>query len=205
MIRNHSLILIGGILSATIPMSANAALEPRLSGKAYYDTETNLTWAIPVEAKTISEQVEFVSNLVIDGIGDWKIPGSREFFTFTYSNSTCPDTFFGCPPHLPLPPLDAHLPEYGWSTYWVNLGPNLYPWITHYDGAVIVDEILYGAYRPTLLDSIPYIDLMTRASVWPVHTGDVALIPEPATYAMLLAGLGLMAFRRNRSVKLTSY
>ncbi len=40
-----------------------------------------------------------------------------------------------------------------------------------------------------------------QLSAWAVRSGDVAPIPEPETYAMLLAGLGLLGFaarRRNR-------
>lgn len=178
--------------------SANATLEPRLGGQAYYDTETNLTWAITDNIeRTIVDQLNFVSNLVIDGVSGWRIPSHHpEFFTFTFSHSGCPDTFPGCPPHLPLPPLDAHLPDYGWGQSWVSLGPNPYPWITHYDGAVMVDNIVYAAYRPAYIDWQPYPNLTTTASVWPVMTGDVALVPEPETYAMLLAGLGLLGVVR---------
>ena len=120
---------VAAITALLSSVSANATLEPRLGGKAYYDTETDLTWAITDNIqRTIVDQLDFVSNLVIDGIDGWRIPGSMAFSTFTNSHSACPDTPFGCSPLLPLPPLDAHLPEYGWGTYWVNLCPNLYPW-----------------------------------------------------------------------------
>ncbi len=35
-------------------------------------------------------------------------------------------------------------------------------------------------------------------SAWAVHPGDVAAVPEPETYAMMLAGLGLMGFVARR-------
>lgn len=33
---------------------------------------------------------------------------------------------------------------------------------------------------------------------WAVRNGDVVAVPEPATYAMLLAGLGLVGFAARR-------
>lgn len=172
--------------------SANATLEPRLSGKAYYDTETNLTWAAPVDARTISEQVTFVSNLVIDGIGGWRIPSWQELPDFITNHSICDDMY--CFNRTLLPPLDIYQSSLSWN--WVSAGPSeliqvVTPWMR---GAVVdFDGIAYAAYGHWYGFLEP-VNSSHSFSTWPVHTGDVALVPEPATYAMLLAGLGLLGF-----------
>ena len=115
--------------------SANATLEPRLGGKAYCDTETNLTWAAPVDARTISEQVTFVSNLVIEGVGGWRIPSFyREFSSLLINHFVCtdPDT---CAPRVPLPPIDIY--DFALGGNWVDLGPYIYPVTPVYDGAIV--------------------------------------------------------------------
>jgi hypothetical protein len=169
--------------------AANATLESRLSGKAYYDTDTGLTWAGPeytVTPRTSAEQAAFLSTLNIGGIGDWRIPSSLEFFKLTYTHSHCSDDPLMCSLRLPDAPLDTY-PASSWGYFtWVIAGIS--------EGI----DIIYGAYRPALLEGYPLPDdgKMTF-SVWPVHTGDVpviALVPEPQTYAMLLAGLGLVGF-----------
>lgn len=180
-------------------VSANAALEPRLGGKAYYDTETNLTWAAPVEAKIISEQVEFVSNLFIDGIGGWRIPDINEFSIYTGNHSTCSDPAIGCIIVAPLPPLDSYQYYFfgGWN--WVSVGTYVNPFVTPHDGFAVYNDVIYTGYSPALREGIPDVYPSASFSAWPVHTGDVALIPEPSTYAMLLAGLWLIILSCSRS------
>lgn len=174
--------------------SANAALEPRLDGKAYYDTETNLTWAAPVDARTISEQVTFVSNLVIDGIGGWRIPDWQELPDFITNHSICGDMY--CFNRTLLPPLDIYQSSLSWN--WVSAGPSelIQFGVSLMKSAVIdFDGIAYGAYG-YWHGFLEPVNSSHSFSTWPVHTGDVALVPEPATYAMLLAGLGLLGVVR---------
>ncbi|WMJ08809.1 PEP-CTERM sorting domain-containing protein [Nitrosomonas sp. sh817] len=187
--------------------SANATLEPRLDGKAYYDTESNLTWATPAAARSIKEQIAFVSDLVIDGIDGWRIPDRPEFYNFTNNYSDCSyPTGGGCPPYIPASPIDEY--SWAWGVNWISHGPSSAP-DGYEDFSVTVSGILYGTYIPAyangyMLDFVMLINDQDNAhyTVWPVQTGDVALIPEPQTYVMLLAGLGLVGvavFRRIRS------
>ncbi|MBL0011303.1 MAG: hypothetical protein IPP22_10540 [Nitrosomonas sp.] len=57
-------IILSALTAATMAASwgANATLEPRLNGQAYYDTESDLTWTADVNingSKTIDEQLSF--------------------------------------------------------------------------------------------------------------------------------------------------
>jgi hypothetical protein len=45
-----------------------------------------------------------------------------------------------------------------------------------------------------------YID-GTEFNAWAVRPGDVAAVPEPETYSLLLAGLGLLGFAAHRKSK----
>lgn len=177
--------------------SANATLEPRLGGKAYYDTNTNLTWYNQdIERRTIGEQVEFVANLVVDGIGGWRIPKYMEFAMFARGYSVCIEALGHCAGFDPLPPLDLHARHFG-ELNWIDAGA-VYPPDPPGDGegAVYNDIVYYAASGTSMYFSPPYVYSYDTFSVWPVMTGDVALVPEPQTYAMLLAGLGLLGVVR---------
>lgn len=187
-----------------VSASANATLEPRLGGKAYYDTESNLTWATPAAARSIKEQIAFVSDLIIDGIDGWRIPDRPEFFNFTNNYSDCSyPTGGGCPPYIPASPIDEY--SWAWGVNWISHGSYNNTPDGYEDFAVTVYGITYGTYIPAyangyMLDFVMLINDQDNAryTVWPVHTGDVALIPEPATYAMLLAGLGLLGLMTHK-------
>ena len=187
--------------------SANATLEPRLGGKAYYDTETNLTWAAPVEPRSIGEQIEFVSNMIIDGIGGWRISGVNELPSLITNNSECvSDGYISCLYRDIHPPLDS-FPMYAYGWIWVDGGQYIDMFSTPVrDGAIVHDGVIYDGYGPGRVYLEPFYpgklfptDLL---GAWPVHNGDVALVPEPETYAMLLMGLGLLGFmgRRENSI-----
>jgi hypothetical protein len=172
--------------------TANATLESRLSGMAYYDTDTNLTWAAPgyiLSEDTFFNQIDKLLTYTLGGIGEWSAPNAAEFFSLVIDHSV-PILFDGIPIGLldPIPPLDF---ESLYSWYWVG------SWY----GSVFV-------YRPGTLEGFPgdVSPSLSDFRVWQVHHGDVPLtaIPEPQTYAMLLAGLGLMGFSMKRSAINTS-
>ncbi|WP_240142348.1 PEP-CTERM sorting domain-containing protein [Nitrosomonas oligotropha] len=165
----------------TAAATANATLEPRLSGMAYYDTDTGLTWAAPEQNLTLGlnyfEYESFMTTFSLGGTGGWEIPKVRELMDFAANHSII--IGWGGPGSIPLPPLDKP----GWvNWYWVS---------------DVIGIINRTAFSPGMLDTYPFSDPgITGFSVWPVHHGDVPLVavPEPSTYAMLLAGLGLLGF-----------
>lgn len=186
----QSAVIASLLLAAS---NANATLEPRLNGQAYYDTETNLTWTADPnlnDDKNLEEQFNFLSSLSIEGVSDWRIPSEAELRSIVSITADCPwpGVCFQVGPFEP------------WAfRYWYLTsfeGPNDY--LAH--GS---DGRYYFAYSPSWDEYFPadVHALYSYFAVWPVHTGDVAAIsavPEPETYAMLLAGLGLLGFMARR-------
>lgn len=165
--------------------TANATLEPRLSGMAYYDTVTDLTWMAPEHAlylgMTYDEYAAFMPTFILGGTGDWEIPTIETFVKAIDINSV----------HLPdgstiLPPIA----EGGWYLVTSAAKPETIPfgfYPNYYSGSPYPAEIY------------PFPERDTRVyKVLGIHHGDVPLVavPEPSTYAMLLAGLGLVGFRK---------
>ena len=106
--KNRIAAAMGGLMLCA-SFAANATLEPRLSGMAYYDTVTDLTWMSPWEAlylgMTYTEYADFMPTFILGGTGDWEIPTFEAFIKAIDINSV----------HLPdgstiLPPIA----EGGW-------------------------------------------------------------------------------------------
>lgn len=195
--KKKALITIGGLLMIASTV-ANATLEPRLSGMAYYDTETNLTWVAPeytVTNRTAPDQLEFVSKLSVSGTGDWRIPAEIEFRNFIYTHSDCSSVIPFC---FPAEPLASHLSSSptGWDTFY-----GIEPFVL-IDSKTGDKHTLYGGgFRPYDNEGYPGdIWINSAFPVWPVHDGDVGItaVPEPKTYAMLLAGLAFFGFSTSR-------
>jgi len=191
-------IILSTITAATMAASwgANATLEPRLNGQAYYDTETDLTWTADLninDHKTIDEQLSFLSTFTIDGIGGWRIPNNTEINDIVRRNSDCSQITI-CSPTGPFN-----------TEYWGN-GRQWFQAHATTDGQGYLQMYAHGSdgkyYFAVDLYSTEYYPANMEGNwgtfnIWPVHTGDVASIsavPEPETYAMLLAGLGLIGF-----------
>ncbi|MBS0484928.1 MAG: hypothetical protein JSS06_06905 [Proteobacteria bacterium] len=184
--------IINGILVAVLMVAASTAsatLESRLSGMAYYDTDTGLTWAAPVytiPGKPFFEQVSFLSTFTLGGTSDWEIPALSEFsaFIFSHSDHSIPWML------IPYPPLDTDMSAWN-AWYWVD--------------KATASGSPYG-YRPSTNEFYPgdvYLSL-SDFDVWPVHVGDVPVVavPEPQTYAMLLVGIGLIRLFSSKKDKL---
>lgn len=81
-------------------------------------------------------------------------------------------------------------------------------WIVREPGQVWPPSLAWATDGFVHYPGVVQLDLLTGATyqqegyAWAVRSGDVAAIPEPAGYALLMAGLGVVAFatRRNRTV-----
>lgn len=172
-------------LLLTASATANATLEPRLGGAAYYDTVKNLTWTTDANIHgrhSYFDHASWVSTLVIDGVDGWRLPGIYEMPSSLSGHgvySSTPAPFVNVAP--------------GW---YVSKDPGYSGWggDPHPDNYIQV----YTFCCPILLDPIQSVSKDGSFYLWPVHTGDVAALPSPvpetSTYAMLLAGLGLIGF-----------
>jgi len=162
----------------------------------------------PNGRKTINEQLDYLSNLVIDGVSGWRIPDLSELFSIRAETVDCSmaEIHYYCLLNQDGP-FENNSGDFNW--YFVNPLAATSAEGNSYGYAHGTDGNYYHAYRIQQLESYPapfegYGNYFTFAA-WPVHTGDVAAIsqvPEPSTYAMLLAGLGLIGFMgrcRNRT------
>jgi hypothetical protein len=168
----------------------HAALEARdISGDgvtdAFYDTDLNITWlrqANLSSLSTFSQAKSWADNLVVGNITDWRLPTSD----VSCQPYNCVSSEMG---HLFYTELGNHsainvnpgsFTGLALGSYWSGNADTKRP------GQAWVFTFFNG-----LQSSAP---VFATYSGLAVRNGDVlvAAVPEPETYAMLLAGLGLV-------------
>ncbi|MBT9540386.1 DUF1566 domain-containing protein [Thiobacillus sp.] len=204
----RTVLFVGALMLAG---TANAALHDRGSG-LIYDDEQNITWLQDANyAKTSgydangvmvwNEAMVWASSLSYGGVSGWRLP-----------TTTQPDS--GCASQL------AGGQGYGGGCTASELGHLFYLDLGGVDGQSIVtthnanfnlfqniqtefywSETEYNASQAWnfyMTNGYQYADNKFEPNsryAWAVRDGDVAAIPEPETYVMFLAGLGLVAYR----------
>ena len=181
-----------GLLFAT---SSHAALESRLGGLALYDTDLGVTWAANAN---INGQMDWaaantwVAGLTIGGIGGWRLPNSDTCLGPNCTGSEMGHLFYtelgGTAGFGFVPTLNAN------AALFSNLQSARYWSGTDYapdPSYALPFDASSGYQNGGDLKTFGYYALA-------VHSGDVAAIPEPETYAMMLAGLGLIGLMRRR-------
>lgn len=202
------------ILASALPGAVQAALHDR-GGGFIYDDALDVTWLQDANyAKTSGHDADglmtwqdamaWVAGLsVYDAVrdttyDDWRLPVSD--FCFNYSG--CTDSEMGHLYYIDLGGVahvalaTTHNDNYPlfqniqnpfdashWSSTVASTYPSLTVWAFDMDNGI---QSKNGASNDAYLYA------------WAVRDGDVAAIPEPETYAMMLAGLGLVAFAAGR-------
>jgi hypothetical protein len=162
---------------------------------AWYDTSTNLTWLASAQELTYAEGVSYIAGLDVSGVAGW-----------AWANQLQVSTMY----HVDLGNVDVPPGLAGWK----NTGPFIglenggegtsSGWF--WTGAPLVPVGPPGAFTSKVFaaDSLGVFiydqPSTSHYNVWAVRAGDVpvAAVPEPETYALMLAGLALIASRHRK-------
>lgn len=212
MIKLLRTILYIGVFSLGLLSTANANLEARWGGMVY-DTDLNITWLSDANyAKTsgfdadgrmrVTEEYagegaiakEWVATLNVGGVSGWRLP---TFYTCD-EDGFCTDGEMVHLFHNELGGTDGFsilLSSDPDLALFTNVQSDLYWSDTGWRG----DSARTLAFNFNHGYNAGAYDENKQFFAWPVHSGDVAAIPEPETYAMMVLGLAvLLGFGRLR-------
>ena len=191
-----SALLIAGV--------AQAALQDRdLDGDsvvdAFYDTDLDITWLRDAKvngAMDWDNAVAWADGFSIGGYDDWRLP------TTLQPDATCGSQYAG--------------QDYGYNCTGSEMGHLWYVELGNIAGSMtnagnfqnLQDSALWSGtkYAPDPRHAW-YFDTIDGNQQWgsgnfflalPVRPGDVPVVPEPQTHALLLAGLGVLALLRRK-------
>ena len=197
-----------GLLSAS---GVNAALTSALGGQVVNDTEFGITWLADANLaasntfgvtgintngtmnwNTAQSWIGGMNTANYLGFNDWRLPTSDTCFGYNCTGSEMGHLFYnelgGVAGSSILSSLDPDLALFQnvRYLYWSDT-----EWASNTTGAWVFHS------------NSGYQNVYTKTSnllAWAVRPGQVAVavIPEPETYAMLLAGLGLVGFMVRR-------
>jgi len=203
MIKLLRTILFIGVFSLGLLSTANANLEARLGGMVYDDV-LDITWLADANYAQTSgydsdgrmnfdEANTWAAGLSYGGYDDWRLPtalnqdGSGPCLGFNCTGSEMGHMFYN---NLGATAGNSIL--LGTNTDNLALFTNLQSSV-YWSGTVYApDPARYAWNFVTNLGFQDDSDQSLEFYAWAVRPGDVAAIPEPETYAMLLAGLGLL-------------
>ena len=177
-----------------------------------YSSDGSMTW---VEADAWAQSLD------VSGITNWRLPSTKDFggdgcnwsessnggggtdcgYSVAPTSSEMANLFhttLGNNAYNTWPWADNTYNGLKNSGLFINIQPNTYWSSTVY--ALDPNSRWFFSFGTGLQRQVPlYENAMLYA--WAVHDGDVAAIPEPETYAMLLIGLAMMGFvvRRRRN------
>jgi hypothetical protein len=189
-----TLIATSLVTAGLVSGAAQAALHQRATSEAptmVYDDVLDVTWGVRYG---YSDWQDAVNNAAINTWGggtNWRLPTINELTSLYNLNAD-----YSQADYL------LNLPNVGVGIYWsgeelnadeawfVVLGPSL----EYYPETGLYTYNSGSAYTATKIGGLGAM------AVIEVMSGDIAAVPEPETYAMLLAGLGLVgaAVKRQR-------
>jgi hypothetical protein len=180
---------------------AQAALQARdynNDGKidGLYDTYLNITWLSNAglsSLSTFAQASSWAGSLVVDGVSGWRLPTSN----VTCQSYNCTSSEMG---HLFYTELGSTGGQHMKAGDLQNL-----TFTGYWSGSV--DLTRSGqAWAFSTIDGQQFSALVgDKYSALAVHNGDIlTAVPEPETYAMMLAGLGLIgAISRRRKIQMS--
>ncbi len=197
-----TLKLVAAATAVILSSSANAALESRLGGLAYYDTEANLTWLADANYAYTSgyttsvimnwtEASTWVADLDIAGVTGWRLPNTLELDASCDYHDTSGNGYgYNC--------TGSEMGNLFYNTlgneayFSTNTGPfsNVQSYL-YWSATEFSNSPDYQAYYFNMGSGEQGRTYKTdNISTWAVQTGDVSAVPVPA--AVWLFGSGLL-------------
>jgi Protein of unknown function (DUF1566)/PEP-CTERM motif len=223
----HTLIALA-ILAATLlsTTTAHAALQSRLGGQAVYDTDLNITWLANANLAatntfgvaginpagymswtTAESWIGAMNAADYLGYNNWELPTTLQPDATCGSQSSGVSSGYGCTGSMMGTLFYTEIGGVSGSSITTthNANYSLFNNVQaeyYWSGTTYAPLTTYAWYF-TLGNG--YQDRSNKTTTttfyaWAVLPGDVAAVPEPETYAMFLAGLGLLgvAVQRQR-------
>ncbi|MDO9310866.1 MAG: DUF1566 domain-containing protein [Nitrosomonas sp.] len=214
MIKLLRTILCIGVFSLGLISTANANLEARAGGMVYDDV-LDITWLADADyAKTSgydsdgwmywNDAMTWAAGLSYGGYDDWRLPtalnqdGSGPCLGFNCTNSEMGHMFYNN--MGAIAGFDSGGILAGTNTDNLALFTNLQSYV-YWSGTVYAPNPALHAWDFATYDGSQnlYNFQDDEFYAWAVRPGDVAAIPEPETYAMMVLGLAvLLGFRKLR-------
>ena len=193
-----------GVLASSM---AQAALHSKAGGTLVYDDVANITWLADANyAKTSGYDADglmswsaaktWADNLVYGGYSDWRLPKALNADSsggpcMGLMGLNCTGSEMG---HLfyidgGLSPFQSITSSAILNNYFTNMQSDVY-WSGDYWEDASWEALVFRTYDGA--QSVSDYAQSNEFYAWAVHPGDVAAVPEPEVYAMLLAGLGVL-------------
>lgn len=171
-----------------------------LGGQVVYDETTNLSWTSNANINgpmTWNEANTWANNLVIDGVRGWRLPTSDQCIGFNCTGSELGDLFYNAVGSYDIVVSDGG----SLSVFTPNSNYGLFSNFqsTYWSGTIDARNPTANAmsFFPITGQQGSGFVLENRYAV-AVRVGNVAAVPEPAAWALMVSGLGLMAFLGRR-------
>jgi len=203
MIKLSRAILCISVFSLGLISTANANLEARAGGMVY-DTDLNITWLSDANYAQTSgydadgrmnwnEANTWAESLNVGGVSGWRLPTADWCLGLSCPKSEMGHLFYnelgGTEFNSILSSSDPDLAlftniqqVYLFDEYWSGTTDYIH---MDYQNAVAFAFRFFDGFPDEAYKSYNF-------SAWAVHDGDVAAIPEPETYAMMVLGLAVL-------------
>ncbi len=182
-----------------------------------YDADGQMSWA---DANTWAANLSFTEGINV--YDNWRLPtvdpvngvsfnynfsydGTTDFgYNITNPNSEMAYMFYvnlGNPGrYTPAGVLSGCFISFPTNTCLDNTGPfsNLQPDVLYWSGAEYAMDPIHAWYFSMSVGAQANANKLILNYAWAVSPGDVGAVPEAQTYALMLAGLGLIGWRARR-------